>query len=680
MKNPLVLTCFMLLVALVKNDSLAKVAKVEIENREQLLNGQSFGQYGAYEKLTGKIYFEFDPANVANKNIVNILLAPRNSQGMVEAWTNFVVLQPIDKEKSRGIALVEVSNRGGKFSPRYFNRGNARMDPSIKEDFGDALLMRQGLTIIWIGWQFDVPEEEGRLKLFVPSVKNIDGSEILGLVRSDWTCEERGFTMKLGHRQQIGYPVADKDDPRNVLTVRDSRDGKRTIISSDEWEFGKTEGVALEDKAKVVPSDNFIYLSSGFIPGKIYEFVYVSKQPPVVGLGLAAIRDVISYAKYENECPFKVSKGMAAGVSQTGRFLRHFIYQNFNVDEQRRKCYDGLMIITAGAGRGSFNHQFAQPSRDAHRYSAFFYPTDIFPFTSRSQLNLSGTYSDGLFVHMEEKFKPKIFYINTGYEYWGRAASLIHTNISSSLDIAPFENERIYHISSGQHFVNGFPPTSNSKMTAVNGYRGNHLDFSVNYRALLVALTKWVKENERPPDNQYPQLADQTLVHLDNYDFPKIPGVKTPNQVHTVYEADYGPRWREGIIDIQPPKLSAPIMPNVPQVDVYGNEIAGVNNVELIVPLATYTPWNLRVGLPGESEELSDFRGSFFPFPKTDKIKSQTQDPRPSIKSLYKDREDFLSKVELATAMLIRRGFLLPEDVGYIMERAAKRWNWVMKN
>lgn len=658
----------------------AKVSKLEIESRTQILNGKTFGKYGAYEKLTGKIFFEIDPANFANKSIVNLLLAPRNQNGMVEAWSEFVVLQPVNQALSRGVALVEVSNRGGKFSPRYFNRGNARLDPTQKGDFGDGLLMRQGLTVIWIGWQFDVPASDGRLKLYVPVAKHIDGSAISGLVRSDWTCEEASVEMKLGHRQQIGYQVAEKNDPRNVLTVRDSRDGKRQVINREEWQFGKVDGQDVEGNAKIVPSDSYIYMKNGFVPGKIYEFVYVSNNPPIVGLGMAAIRDVMSYAKYDESCPFKVQHGMAAGVSQTGRFLRHFLYQNFNVDEKRRKCYDGLMVITAGAGRGSFNHQFAQPSRDAHRYSAFFYPTDIFPFTSRVQWNASKTYKDGLLSHTDKPFRPKIFYINTGYEYWGRAASLIHTNIEGTQDLKPLEHERIFHISSGQHFVDGFPPRSSMKMKNTNGYRGNHLDFSVNYRALLVALTAWVKEGKNPPESQYPRIADQTLVSVDALDFPSLPDVKKPTTLHTVYEADYGPRWQAGIVDNQPPDLGPPIYPKVAQVDVYGNEIAGINNVELITPLATYTSWNLREGLPGEASELSDFRGSFFPFPKSEKIKNQSKDPRPSIKSLYKNREDFLQKVELATGMLIRRGFLLQDDIGYVMERAAKRWDWIMKN
>lgn len=658
----------------------AKVSKVEIINRTIILGGKTFGIYGAYEKLTGKIYFELDPANAANKNIVNLLLAPRNERGMVEAWTDLVVLQPIDQKLSRGVALVEVSNRGGKFSPRYFNRGNQQMNPEDPDDFGDGLLMKQGLTVIWIGWQFDVPEGDERLRLQVPVASNLDGSEISGLVRSDWIFDVASKNMKLGHRQMIGYPVADELDPRNVLTVRDSRDGQRSVVPRTDWKFGRIEENVLEGKAKVIPDKAFIHMDKGFEPGKIYEFVYVANNPPVVGLGLAAIRDIVAFAKYEEESPFPVRSGIAAGVSQTGRFLRQFLYQNFNVDENGRQCYDGMMVITAGAGRGSFNHQFAQPSRDAHRYSAFFYPTDVFPFTGKTQVNANTNQSDGILSHVPNKYRPKIFYINTGYEYWGRAASLIHTDLEGVKDVLPLENERIYHISSGQHFVNSFPPGSNSKMADGNIYRGNHLDFSVNYRALLVALVSWVKESKSPPENHFPKIKDNTLVSIEALDFPSIPGVNIPGVLHTAYQVDYGPRWHEGIIDYQPPKLGDPIQPKVAQVDVYGNEIAGINNVEVIMPLATYTPWNLREGMAGEEHELSDFRGSFIPFPKTDKIKRRLNDQRPSIESLYRSKEDFLDKIEYAAGMVIRKGFLLPEDADYVKENASKCWDWIMTN
>ncbi|MFQ5602503.1 MAG: alpha/beta hydrolase domain-containing protein [bacterium] len=650
-----------------------KVLRVEVRSRKPVLHGKSYDMFGFYELLQGKIYFGFDPANPMNARIVDLDLAPRNQDGLVEAWANFVVLQPVESSKSRGVALVEVSNRGGKFSLRYFNRARSRtLNANEPADFGNELLMRQGLTVIWVGWQFDVPQREGVLRLHVPRAKNLDGSPIYGLVRSDWTLDHAAKTLRISHRNHLPYPVVDPDYPENVLTVRDGRDEPRRLISRENWQFAR------EEDGKVQPDSTHIYMASGFTVGKIYELVYRAKDPAVVGLGLAAIRDIIAYAKYDEKCPFPVKYGIAVGVSQTGRFLRHFLYQGFNTDEAGRQAYDGSMIITAGAGRGSFNHRFAQPSRDAHRYSAFFYPTDLFPFASRIQQDAETERSDGLLAHLHNpQHAPKIFYINTGYEDWGRAASLIHTTPDGRLDVPPLPNERIYHLASGQHFVGRFPPRVRDGLPDAEVFRGNPLDFSVNYRALLVRLVEWLEKEVEPPASAMPLISDQSLVNSANVDFPEIPDLSFPKVIHVAYRADYGPRWLHGIVDYQPPRLGKPFPSLVSQVDDLGNEIAGVRNVEIRVPLATYFPWNLRTGFKGGNGELRDFIGTFAPLPRTDVEKARRSDPRPSIASLYSNKSAYLKRVKEAAARLVVEGFLLAEDLSYVFERADKLWEWL---
>ncbi len=651
----------------------AGVKRIEITSRTPVLNGRSFGEAGAYELLEGRAYFAFDPANPMNRRIVDLQLAPRNAEGQVEAWANFVVLKPVHPQKGSGVALVEVSNRGGKFSLRYFNRATRRqLDPASPEAFGNGLLMRRGVTVIWVGWQFDVPRRDGALRLHVPRARYPDGRPIYGLVRSDWTLDRPQRSLLISHRNHIPYPVADPDDPANVLTVRDGRDAPRRVIPRHRWRFAR------EENGRLVPDSTHITLEGGFEAGKIYELVYRAKDPAVVGLGLAAIRDIIAYAKYDSTCPFPVQYGIAAGVSQTGRFLRHFLYQGFNTDEAGRQAYDGLMIITAGAGRGSFNHRFAQPSRDAHRYSAFFYPTDIFPFTSRMQFDSLQWRSDGLLAHMHnDRHRPKTFYINTGYEYWGRAASLIHTTVDGRADVEPLPNERIYHLASGQHFVGRFPPRA--KIAGPNVYRGNPLDFSVNYRALLIRLIGWVKTRKAPPESRYPRIDRHTLVPFDRVQFPRIPNVAFPTVVHVAYRADYGPRWFEGIIDRQPPRLGRPFPSQVSQVDSLGNEIAGVRNVELRVPVATYTPWNLRIGYSAATHELTDFLGTFIPLPRTEAEKRRWRDPRPSLDALYTSKQEYLQKVRQAALALVEEGFLLAEDVDYVVQRSSRVWDWIQQ-
>ena len=649
----------------------ARVSSVTIHNRQKVLDGKSFGKYGSYEWIKGEIIFEFDTENQFNFRIVDLQFAPLNKNGKVEARANFEVLQPSDPLKRRGLALVEVSNRGGKFSMRYFNRAKTgKLDPGNPESTGDGLLMQLGLTVIWVGWEFDVPENEGLLRLEVPCAINPDGSYITGLVRSDWTVDKTVRSLKLGHRRQISYPVYHPESEKNVLTVRDGREAVRKIVPREKWSFAR------EMDGKVKKSDTYIYMREGFEEGKIYELVYQAKDPPVVGLGLAAIRDVLSYAKYDKSAVFPVRQGLAAGVSQTGRFLRYFIYQGFNTDEEGRKVYDGMMIITAGAGRGSFNHRFAQPSRDAHAYSAFFYPTDIFPFTGGNEVDRETGKSDGLYLHMFfPQHLPKIFYINTGYEYWGRAASLIHTDTEGENDMNLLPNERVFHLASGQHFVGRLPSGIEHSTGSVPIYRGNPLDYSVNFRSLLVKLVKWTAEGKLPQISVKPSISNGTLVWLDELDFPDIQGLKLPQINHVAYRVDYGDKWGKGIITKQPPVLGRPFPSLVCQVDSNGNEIAGIRNIEIRVPLATYFPWNLRSGFKGGSDHLTDFQGTFIPFPITEEEKLKNNDPRPVIFTLYPTKSDYIQKVKTEASILIERGFVLPQDKSYLVKNASYLWD-----
>src|SRR2546428_10581552 len=394
----------------------AEVRRVLVSTRQEVLGGD-------YEKLGGTVEIELDPRHPANAAIVDLDRAPRNARGRVEASADFVVSRPRRRPARGATALLEVSNRGGKALLPYFNRAAWSLDPSTAEDFGDRFLMRQSLTLIWVGWQFDVPPQPGLLRLRTPIARDGSGP-IEGLVRSDWTVERPSTTPPLAHRDHVAYPVADPRHPDNVLTVRSARLGPREIVPRERWRFARLEDDRLGD------DPTHLHLAGGFLPGKIYELVYRARDPVVVGMGLAAVRDIISWARYGARSEFPGTAASGAGHSQSGRFLRHFLYQGFNTDEAGRKVFDGLLVHTAGAGRGSFNHRFAQPSREAHRFSAFFYPTDLFPFTSRTPTDPETGIADGLLARSADRpgQGPEIGVPNPGDEDWGRAAPLVHTS------------------------------------------------------------------------------------------------------------------------------------------------------------------------------------------------------------------------------------------------------------
>jgi hypothetical protein len=651
----------------------ARVSRVEIKSRADVAEGKSFGLAGPYERLVGKVYFEVDPQNPHNRIIVDLDKAPRNEQGKVQFASDLYILRPKDLNRGNGAALVEISNRGGK-ALTFFNRAPRPGATGDDPETGDGFLMRQGFTLIWIGWQFDVPPGDDLLRLYAP-VATEGGNVITGPVRSDLVFSVRTYTAPLGHRGQNAQPAVDPASLDYKLTVRDTVLGERRIVPRDDWQFGRlVEGKPVLDPAS-------IYLKSGFEPGKIYEVVYRAQNPTVAGLGLAAVRDLISSVKYERDPITSARRVYGFGISQSGRFLRHFLYQGFNADEAGRQVFDGVDAHVGGGGRGSFNHRFAEPSRDASPFSTFFYPTDVFPFTDVDQTDPETGQTDGLLARSADaKVLPKIFYTFSSYEYWGRAASLIHTTIDGKADAPLMDNVRIYYFPGGQHGPGPFPPVKltaqgvslTQQMTSPNDYKWA-------MRALLLAMDRWVRDGTLPPQSRYPHIADGTLVRPDAVRFPRIPGVSSPGRIHEAYRVDYGPRFKQGIIDVEPPRIGKPFPMMVPQVDADGIDQGGVKMPEVAVPLATYTGWNRRDPSTGAPDELVDFSGSYIPFARTAADRHRTDDPRPSLEERYPSRDHYLGLISRAALTLIKEGFLLPEDLPSLLLRAEAQWDYAIK-
>ena len=652
------------------NDGLGDVERIDIVSRSLVANGQTFGSAGNYEKVIAEVVFTLNPFHPANRRVADLKKAPVNSDGRVHYSADLYILKPTDPGKGNNTLLVEVPNRGGKAIIPYFNRGAAwSLDPTAPSHFGDGFLLRHGFTLVWVGWQFDVPRRDALLRLHpVFATRTGNGAPIVGRVRSDHVFARNTQVFPLGHRNHWAYPVADPNDPRNVLTVRGKRHDVRQTIPRTKWRFGNVVN------GRVVADRQHIYMEEGFRKGKIYEAVYVAKNPAVVGLGLTAVRDLVSYLKHDRRTPTPVKQALAMGISQTGRFLRHFLYQGFNADLNGERVFDGIIAHTAGAGRGSFNHRFAQPSRDGHPFSAFFYPTDIFPFSGLSQHDAGLERADGLLnVLSDSTALPKIFFTNSGYEYWGRAASLIHTTIDGKGDQTLHPNTRVYHFAGAQHFVGRFPP----KRIGTR-YPENPLDLLWSLRALLLGMKEWIERGVEPPPSHYPRIADGTLVRPDELRYPDIPNFEPANKAHTAYRADYGPRFRShGVVEITPPVLEGTYPVLVSQVDADGNEVAGVRLPEIAVPLATYTPWNWRSSEVGAPDELADFRGGFFPFPLTQADRVATSDSRLSIKSRYADKADYLKRYRKAAMRLARARFLLEEDLDAMEKHADALWGVV---
>jgi hypothetical protein len=611
----------------------AEVTRVEIAKRADV------GASG-YEKIVGTIHFAVDPKGPHNQIVVDLDKAPANANGLVEFSSDLYILRP-KATPGNGAALVDILNRGNKVALNGFNRGGSP-DPVTENDLGDRLLMRFGYTIVWVGWEVDVAERPNAMRIRVP-VAAEHGAPITGIVKATFTANVA--TNEVAVTDLAQYGASDPAGPDSQLTVRPSM-------------LGSHAEAVLRDKWHV--NGHTVTLDAGFVPGKTYEVSYRAANPPIAGLGFVAIRDTVAWLKHRPDALAPVSYVYAYGSSQSGRFLRGFMYEGFNTDERGRQVFDAVFAHIAGAARLDLNARWAKPT------GLGVYSATSFPFADASLRDpVSGVMEGELDNSRMAAHAPKVFYTNTPVEYWGtgRAAALIHTNPAGTSDVPLPENVRVYFIAGTQHSPARFPPLAN------NGQQvDNPVDYWWTMRALLLAMHKWVKDGVAPPASQYPRLTDRTLVPAASIRFPAIPGVASPRHLTA------GPRAANRFLP-DGGGAGAPIPLFVPDVDDDGNERAGIRLPDVAVPLATYTGWNFRkpdIGAPGELVSLA---GSSIPFAATRAARDAAKDPRRSIEERYQSREEYLAQVERAADALIKSGYLLIDDEPRILQRAGDTWD-----
>jgi len=602
------------------------IREIVIEKREHFANGYEFPITGAYEKLIGKAYGEVRASHPLNKVIVNLDKAPKNGDGLIEFSADLFILRPVDRALANGVALIEVSNRGRKGLLSGFSRAPAGLDPSSDADLGDGFLTRRGYTLVWVGWQFDVRRQNGLLGIQVPSAPGTSA-----LVRAEFTPAARSTEETVA--DLAGYVPADAASAETTLTVRDGPFGARQTIPRERW---------------TLRGGNVVGMAAGFEPGRTYEIAYRAENLPVVGLGLAAFRDTASWVKYRPDALASARHTIAWGSSQSGRFLRTFMYQGFNADERDRQVLDGVMAHIAGAGRLSLNEPAATPN------ALSMYTATGFPFSDAAQRDPIGGRTDGLLDNdRARRHQPKVFYTNSAVEYWGggRSAALVHTSVDGTKDLRLPDNVRVYFLTGTQHSPGDFPPRLTSGQQP-----HNPVQYWWPLRALLAGMTAWVATGTAPPASQYPRLSDGTLVAADRVAFPALAGVTPPR---TIVGARQG-------------RARLPFL--VPQVDADGNELAGIRSPEVTVPVATYTGWNFRAAATGGTAFLVNLMGSAIPFAPTRAGREARRDPRRSIEERYPSKEAYLTAFRRQTDALVQGGYLLADDVPHMMRRAEEHW------
>ncbi|MBK34731.1 MAG: hypothetical protein CME26_04265 [Gemmatimonadetes bacterium] len=638
------------------------------DRAEPVLGGKNLGDVGPYEQLYGSARFEIDPTHPLNEPIVDIRLAPVNERGRVECRADFWILKPLDASRGNGNLFYHVANRGRNGILSTFNLGDGSNTPSDGSHFGDGFLLEQGYTMATVGWQADVPKNGGDqvnlLTLDVPVIEDVTGP-----VACEIITDEPTDLHSLGSRYHHPYEPSEPHTEEATLKVRIRPYDTPEPIARDGWSFDR-----LPDGRAAVR------YPEGFEPGLIYNLVYTARDPRVMGLGFATTRDFVSFLKHEASTrsgdpnPATVERAYTFGSSQSGRFLRHLLYLGFNEDETHRQVFDGVFANVAGGAQGSFNHRFAQPSRHASAHFDVYYPTEQFPFNDLPQTDSVTGLTAGLLDRCDRSnTTPRIFYTNTSTEYWNRSASLNHTDITGSRDVDVHDHVRIYHFSSTKHGP-GDLPSGDVRMPA------NPVNFRFAFRALLVALDEWVREDRPPPPSEYATIESGTLVPIDPsaVGWPDPPGLPFPQHPRRPHRLDWGPRWaEEGIIDRDPPHRREPYPTRVSRVDEDGNEVAGIKMPEVEVPLGTFTGWEYRSEAMGATWALVGLAGIFLPF-APDAASADPNDPRRPVSARYTDRRDYVDRSVEAGRALIERRLMLDRDLDRVAERATAIYDWVV--
>jgi len=655
------------------------VTKLLLTSRRPFAAEKAFGQVGPYEQLDGTVSFAVDPTHPANQLITDLKLAPRDVSGRVHFSADWRILRPVEPQRGNHRLLFDILNRGR--GPGLRNLNSAQdVAPTEPLDPGNGFLMRQGYTVAWCGWQHDVPDAPGLMRLRAPEALTLDGP-ISGKIMVTFQPTTSTCVQFLADRLHRPYPTNNLEDRDAMLTEQGHEDAPERIIPREQWSFARLENGC------VVPDAAHVYMASGFAPGKVYQVIYTTTGAPIVGCGLLATRDMGSFLKYGsaregNPCTGDLQYAYSFGVSQSGRFLRHFLYLGLNQDEQDRTVFDGLIPHVAGGKHGEFNHRFAQPSSQASRS-----PNNLFPYSDVEQTDPETDRTGGLLARLAAQGKmPKVMHTYTSSEYWGGHGAMVHIDVTGSRDLDIPESVRIYHFGGTQHPVGTFPPQDTD---ARQGYRGQHpfnwTDYRPLLRAALVNLDRWVTHGEPAPPSSHPRLDHGTAVPPEQLatTFRAIPGVTLPEPLRHFERLDFGPQ--AGIATHVPPVSGKPYPRLVPAVDQDGNEVCGIRLPFQTVPLATHTGWNLRhPDIGGAGQTLASggasggtLIGATIPFPATREAREATGDPRRAIAERYVSKADYLEQVRQAAQTLVQAKYLLAEDADEIIGQAAQHYDLV---
>ncbi len=625
----------------------SRVTRLDITSRGPAFGGRSFGAVGPYEILLGTATAVADPGAPLDAGIVDLENAPRNADGLVEYTFAVDILKPVDITRGNGVLVYEINNRGRNIVFGYFHEAGLGYAAG---NAGNAFLMNQGYTYVSSGWLHGAPGAgDPRPVLAIFPLATDDGRTITGTSMEEWQNPDSAAFGRLT------YPAVSLDETAATLTNRQLQDDPRRTVPADRWRYVDDMTVAITPPA-------------GTDAGTIYEFVYEARDPIVHGLGFAAMRDLVSFARYRPADdrgvanPLFVDGGpvldhaVAVGSSQSGRMARDFVYQGFNQDPAGRRVFDGMTPYVGGARRTFVNARFAQTGRYTRQHEDHNYPMDEFPFTFATTTDALTGRTDGLLAACTATDTcPDIIQVDAESEFYGAHASLIVTDTSGrAIELPP--NVRYWMLA-----------TAHSQGAAGCRDPANPVRPWPYYRAAFDATVQWVRDGVEPPATRAPSVADGTAVTVEGQgaQYPTIPDRPYNGAISTLGVRDFS---------VWPPKESDERYPLfVPGLDADGNLVAGVIVPEVAAPLSTM---GKAVRAAGFAEgDLCGVNGSTIPFPRTMDERTASGDSRLSLEGRYPGGEaEYVRRYAEAADALAAERYLLPADAETLKESAAAAW------
>lgn len=643
----------------------AQITRLEILSRTTS-NDPAFGSVGPYEIIKGRAHGDLDPRDRLNAIIQDIALAPRNARGRVPYVATFTLARPVDPTKASGVLIHSVVNRGN----------------------GDVAPDSAGHIWLVSGWQGDVRPTASNQTIEVPTAVNADGSPIVGpaIARfSDLAPATTTVSVATPRESNAsGGPIyrqaaANQSGATLISVASETTTGQQTgvvTIPRSAWAFADCRTVPFPG----TPDRTRLCLKGGFDSTRLYQLVYTAQDPLVLGAGLAATRDLVSYLRHdraaENPVAGVVQHVVAIGNSQSGNFIKTFVHLGFNEDVSGRIVWDGVFPRIAGR-QTPMNFRFSLPGGAGSLYEPG--SEGVLTWGGYSDTKRKRPAASLLDRCLMSKTCPKIIEAIGSTEFWGLRMSPGFIGTDANADVPLPANVRRFYYRGTSHgggrggFNLDLPmPGANAGCTLP----ANPNPQSDQTRALTLALVEWVTKGTEPPASRYPLLSRGELVPATRAatGFPNVPQVPfSDNFVNPVLDYDFGDEFRandlSGVTSRQPPRIIQVIPTYVPKVDKDGNEIAGTASVLHQAPLATYLGWNVTASGFAKGR-ICGFNGGAVPFAKTRAARLASGDPRLSIEERYGTLEGYVCVVRAAAERMVADRLLLRGDADRTIREA----------